>query len=125
MSGNISRYHDVMARLAGRDDVRSETTKYEAVALTLVNPYPPQAGEIVKTFPPDDSPLLLDNFFAKLYAQYDLRFVYSASRLEPITRRLTWAPESPALHEDRILEYEPRIGSPEQTSSPCEEDDAP
>jgi hypothetical protein len=124
VSGNISRYHDVMTRLAGRDDVRSETTKYEAIALALVNPYPPQAGEVVKTFPPDGSPLLLVTFFEKLYAQYDLRFVYSASRLEPLTRRLIWAPESPALHEDRILEYEPRIGSPEDTSLPSEEDGA-
>ena len=46
VSDAISRYHDVMARLAGRDDVRSEVTKYEAVALALVDPDPPQVGEI-------------------------------------------------------------------------------
>lgn len=113
VSDAISRYHDVMARLAGRDDVRSETTKYEAVALALVNPYPPQVGEIVDTFPPENSPLLFDDFFDKLYAQYDQRFIYAAPRLEPITRRLLWAPESPALNENRTLEYDARIGSSE------------
>jgi hypothetical protein len=90
--------------------------------LALVNPYPPQAGEIVKTFPPETSPLLFDNFFAKLYAQYDQRFVYAAPRLEPTTRRLVWAPESPALNENRILEYEARIGILEQVPSPCDEE---
>ncbi len=106
-----------MARLAGRDDVRSEVTKYEAVALALVDPDPPQVGEVVKTFPPNNSPLFLRDFFAKLYAQYDQRFVYAAPRLEPVTRRLSWAPESPALRENRVLEYEPRIEHSEQEPS--------
>jgi hypothetical protein len=111
---SISRYHDVMARLAGRDDVRSETTKYEAVALALVNPNAPHVGELIKTFPASSSPLLLNDFFSKLYAQYDQRFIYAAPRLEPITRRVSWDPESPALSEGLVLEYEPRIGCPEQ-----------
>jgi hypothetical protein len=109
VSEAISRYHDVMARLAGRDDVRSETTRYEAIALALVNPDPPHVGETLKTFPPGDSPLLLDAFFEKLYRQYDQRFVYAAPRLEPVTRRLTWSPESPAFMETPVLEYDPRL----------------
>ncbi len=36
----ISRYHDVLARLAGRNDVRDDATKYEAVALALVSSDP-------------------------------------------------------------------------------------
>jgi hypothetical protein len=105
----ISRYHDVMARLAGRDDVRSETTKYEAIALALVVPDPPNVGELLETFPPGDSPLLLRDFFEKLYRQYDQRFVYAAPRLEPTTRRLAWSPESPALNGRHLLEYDPRV----------------
>lgn len=35
---SIVRYHDVLARLAGRDDVRSEPSKYESVAVALVEP---------------------------------------------------------------------------------------
>ena len=73
VSDAISRYHDVMARLAGRNDVRSETTKHEAVALAMVDPNEPHVGEIVATFPPNGSPLLLNDFFSKLYAQYDQR----------------------------------------------------
>jgi hypothetical protein len=103
-----------MARLAGRDDVRSETTKYEAVALALVNPNAPHVGELVKTFPATGSPLSLKDFFSKLYAQYDQRFVYAAPRLEPITRRVAWDPGSPALGKGMVLEYEPRIGCPEE-----------
>ena len=80
VSDAISRYHDVIARLTGRDDVRSEMTKYEAIALALVNPDPPHVGEIVRTFPPEGSPLLLDDFFSKLYAQYDQRFIYAAPK---------------------------------------------
>jgi hypothetical protein len=110
-----------MARLAGRDDVRSATTRYEAVALALVNPYPPQVGEIVKTFPPEGSPLSMSNFFEKLYRQYDQRFVYAAPRLETVTRRLTWDPDSPALAEERVLQYEPRIGYPEKDPLPSDE----
>jgi hypothetical protein len=109
VSEAISRYHGVMARLAGRDDVRSETTRYEAIALALVNPDPPHVGETLTTFPPKDSPLLLGAFFEKLYRQYDQRFVYAAPRLEPVTRRLAWSPESPALMETRVLEYDPRL----------------
>jgi hypothetical protein len=104
----ISRYHDVMARLADRDDVRSATTRYEAVALALVNPYPPNIGEIVSSFPPEGSPLSINDFFSKLYRQYDQRFIYAAPRLEPVTRRLAWDPRSRAF-EDMDLDYEPRI----------------
>jgi hypothetical protein len=123
VSDAIARYHDVMARLAGRDDVRSETTKYEAVALALINPDPPQVGEICKTFPPDNSPLLLSSFFAKLYQQYDQRFIYAAPRLEPITRRVLWDPESPAFAGSRVLEYDVRVGYPEDAVLPTNNTD--
>jgi hypothetical protein len=114
VSDAISRYHDVLARLAGRDDLRADTTRYEAVGLALVNADLPQVGEIVKTFPPEDSPLSIKRFFEKLYGQYDQRFIYAAPRLESITRRLVWAPESPALNENRTLEYEARVDDSEQ-----------
>ena len=104
----ISRYHDVMARLADRDDVRSATTRYEAVALALVNPYPPNIGEIVSSFPPVGSPLSIHDFFPKLYRQYDQRFIYAAPRLEPVTRRLAWDPRSPAFEH-----IEPRLRAPD------------
>jgi hypothetical protein len=105
----IMRYHDVLARLADRKDVRSDVTKYEAIALALVDPHPPSIGELVRTFPKADSPLLLDHFFEKLYAAYDERFVYAAPRLEKTTRRLEWDPNSPVVNDSRIEEIAPRV----------------
>jgi len=106
---SIRRYHDVLARLADRADVRAETTKYEGVALTLVDPDPPSDGEIVTTFPPTGSSLMLADFFEKLYAQYDQRFIYAAPALVTTTRRLEWDPESPVLRDPRIEGFNPRV----------------
>jgi hypothetical protein len=105
----ISRYHDILTRLAGRADVRDDVTKYEAVALALVAPDPPSPGMLIRTFPGEGSPLLLDGFFDKLYRQYDQRFVFAAPGLEPTTRRLAWSPDSPALADARAAGYEPRV----------------
>ena len=114
---SIRRYHNVLARLANREDVRAETTKYEAVALALVDPDPPSEGEVIATFPPADSSLLLDDFFEKLYSQYDQRFIYAAPALETITRRLEWASESPVMADPRVEEYTPRVANPESSPS--------
>ena len=79
---SIVRYHDVLARLTGRDDIRAATTRYEAVALALIEPDNQNIGEIFKDFPPQQSPLNLDTFFARLYDQYDRRFVFAAPSLK-------------------------------------------
>jgi hypothetical protein len=110
---SILRYHDVLARLADRDDVRSEVSKYEAVALALVGPDPPSVGQLVKTFPKPDSSLLLGSFFARLYRAYDLRFVYAAPALKTTTQRLEWDEESPVFQDARIRGFEPRVANPE------------
>lgn len=109
IADSLLRYHDVLARLTGRQDLRNATTKYEAVGLCLVDPDQPNVGEIVRVYPPAGSPLLIDNFFATLYEQYDRRFIYSAPKLESKTRRVTWDAESPAVKDNRITEYAPRI----------------
>jgi len=106
---SIRRYHDVIARLAGRADVRADATKYEAVALALVDPNPPSVGKLVAAFPPDDSPLRLGDFFEKVYQQYDQRFVYAAPALESATRRLEWHASSPVLGDPRVTDYSPRV----------------
>ncbi len=85
-------------------------TKYEAVALTLVDPRPGAVGNTVEGFPPPGSPLELNKFFETLYKQYDQRFIYSAPALKTTTRRVEWDPESPAVQDKRITGYEPRIG---------------
>ncbi|NLX96035.1 MAG: hypothetical protein GXY83_07655 [Rhodopirellula sp.] len=109
IADTISRYHDIMARLSGRDDVRSETTRYEAVALVLADTEPSRAGEVVESFPPEGSPLCVRGFFESLYRQYDQRFVYAAPGLESVTRRLAWAAESPAFAGGVPVDFRPRL----------------
>lgn len=104
----ILRYHDVLARLADRRDVRADITKYEAIAVALVSPQKRSLGSIMPGFPKPESPLHLKGFFSKLYEQYDSRFVYAAPALEPSTRRLIWDPHSSVLRDPRI-DYEPRV----------------
>ena len=106
----ISRYHDVLARLEGRLDLRDETTKYEAVSLALVKPDQPNRGTVLPNFPPVGSPLAMSGFFPKLYRAYDLRFVYAAPKLEPVTSRSVWDELSPALADPRAKDYTPRAG---------------
>jgi len=105
----ILRYHDVLARLAGRADLRNESSRYEAVALALVQPDGRSAGRLLPGFPPADSPLLLEDFFARIYRQYDQRFVYSAPALQSVTRRLEWHRQSSVLRDCRAAEYRPRL----------------
>ncbi|MCC6230285.1 MAG: hypothetical protein IT432_13805 [Phycisphaerales bacterium] len=107
----ILRYHDVLGRLEGRLDLRDETTKYEAVSLVLVKPDEPGRGAPLANFPPVSSPLSLSGFFAKLYRAYDLRFVYAAPKLEPVTSRWVWDESSPALADPRAKDYAPRVGT--------------
>ena len=105
----IQRYHDVMNRLAGRSDVRNEASRYEAIALALVETQGDQLGTVRADYPPTGSLLSLDSFFARLYSTYDLRFIYSAPALSSKTSRLEWAVDSPALQQCEELELAPRL----------------
>ena len=97
IADTITRYHDTMARLTNRMDVRNEASRYESVALALVNTVAANRGELVTGYPLPESPLLFDKFFPTLYRAYDLHFVYTAPALKPLTQRLEWAADSPAL----------------------------
>ncbi|MBX3382677.1 MAG: hypothetical protein KF864_04110 [Phycisphaeraceae bacterium] len=114
----ISRYHDVLARLGGRRDLRDDMTRYEAVCLSLVKPDEPSRGTLLPDFPPTTSPLSLSSFFAKIYSAYDLRFVYAAPRLESVTARHVWNENSPALKNRPPLDYWPRVGA-DPVPPPC------
>lgn len=109
ISDAIKRYHEVISRLQGRQDLRDETTKYEAVALALANPDEPLRGALLDGFPPLNSPLSLSDFFPKLYRAYDLRYVFTARSLESVTSRHIWHHTSPALNEMAGFDYLPRI----------------
>lgn len=106
---SILRYHDVLSRLTGRDDIRADTTRYEAVALVLVDPSLGNLGNVLDIFPERASPLRVERFFQTLYDQYDRRFVYAAPALESTTRRVEWASDSPILSMDDMADFNPRI----------------
>jgi len=109
IADTITRYHDTMARLTNRLDVRNEASRYEAVALALVNTVAPNRGELLTTYPMPDSPLSFEKFFPALYGTYDLRFVYCAPALKPVTQRLEWAADSPALTLPQVTGLKPRV----------------
>lgn len=106
----IVRFNNALERLAGRSGIRDDLTRYESMALALVETAAGRLGELFTDYPGDSSVLNPRRFFEVLYAQYDERFVYGAPLLAPTTRRLAWASESPAL---RLVEadYAPRIAS--------------
>lgn len=105
----VLRYHQALANLSGRDGIRDDPSRYEAVAITLADAEEGRLGEVAPSYPDQDSPLLLDQFFSKIYREYDLRFVYQAPALVRVTRRLVWDPESPALRDPRIGRMVPHI----------------
>jgi hypothetical protein len=112
ISDSLKRYHDALARLTDRRDLRNDLTRYEAVALMLAICGEVSLGELAKTFPTPESPLRSDLFFETIYRQYDHRFIYVASGLEPQTRRLEWHPDSPAL-KGMSMDYTARVSTPE------------
>jgi len=105
----IRRYHLALSGLTNRTGVRNEVSKYEAVALTLVNTDEDTLGTIFESFPPPADPLNFCNLMPVLYRQYDQRFVYQAPDMKGQTLRRGWAADSPALADWRHAEYEPRL----------------
>ena len=106
---SIRRYHDVMSRLTNRMDLRNDVSRYEAVAIALVHPRGISMADVVGDFPLATSPVAFGRFFEKLYASYELRFVYSAPALESRTRRLVWDVNSPAIEMAMASGFVPRI----------------
>lgn len=106
---SIKRYHDAMARITNRSDIRNDVSRYEAVALALVYPSGESIAEVVNDFPLVDSPLAFARFFDDLYRAYDLRFVYTAPALEGVTRRLVWSDDSPVLESALMQGFAPRL----------------
>jgi len=93
---SIARYHDLLRELAGRRFVRNDFTRYEAVALMLVESASGRTGAVFPSFPPSDSPLMPATFFDTLYRVYDLRYPYMGIMIRQ-ARRVVWDPASPAF----------------------------
>jgi hypothetical protein len=98
---SIIRFHTALRELTGRRGIRNDVSRYEAVSLTLVEMADADLGALLPTYPAEDSPLRLEQFFQTLYLRYDERFVYAAPDLKSVTQRIEWAPESPAFQTDQ------------------------
>ncbi|HEX3885597.1 MAG TPA: hypothetical protein VHW66_23290 [Stellaceae bacterium] len=94
-SGEIRRFYSALSEMTGRQGIREEISRYEAIGMTLIEPRGARAGESFPGFPPAESPLHPDRFFSALYQQYDERFVFGAPLLAGRTRRREWASVSP------------------------------
>lgn len=94
---SIFRFHSALRELTGRRGIRNDVSRYEAVALAMIEPRGPNAGDVLANFPPPDSPLRLERFFQTLYLRYEERYLFGAPDLKATTRRLEWAGNSPAL----------------------------
>ena len=97
---SIIRFHSALRELTGRRGIRNDVSRYEAVSLALVEMADTDLGALLPTYPAEGSPLRLEQFFELLYLRYDERFVYAAPDLKSVTRRLEWAPESPAFQSE-------------------------
>ena len=118
VSPAIQRYFAALCEMTGRRFIRNDFTRYESVGFVMVENQGKAAGEIFAGFPPADSPLQVDSFFARLYQVYDLRFPLRAEHL-PHARRSAWAEDSPLFAEitretgqplEAALGYVPRLG---------------
>ena len=118
VSPQIIRYSAALSEMTGRRFVRNDLTRYEAVALVLVeNEEPQEVGSVNTSFPQPDSPLGIESLFPRLLEVYDLRFPLRAERLA-VVRRVTWGADSPLfeqLSQDagaplaEVLGYSPRL----------------
>jgi hypothetical protein len=106
----IMRFHNALRELVGRRGIRNDVSRYEAIALGMVEMDSLSRGALLANYPDELSPLRLERFFETMFLRYDERFVTSAPDLASKTRRLAWAPDSPAL-QNLLLDYEPRIAA--------------
>lgn len=108
----VVRFHQALSAMTGRLGVRNDASRYEAIAMAMIEVSGRHSGELVTDFPASESPIHFERFFDTLYRRYDERYVVSAPRLARRTRRLEWSVDSPALKADGLqaLDYGIRIG---------------
>ncbi len=112
VADGIIQFERALGQMTMRRGIRDELSRYEAMAIALVEPKGASAGRVFQGFPLPDSPMQHMKFFQTLYERYEERFVYGAPILAArgVTTRLEWAPESPALH-DVGSDFVPRVAS--------------
>jgi len=112
---SIIRFHAALRDLTGRRGIRNDVSRYEAVALAMVETDAVSSGALSLAFPAIDSPLRFEQFFKTLYLRYDERYVYSAPDLKPVTNRKVWSKDSPVFEMGLCegLDYEVRVSAEE------------
>ena len=108
----VVRFHQALSAMTGRLGVRNDASRYEAIAMAMIEASARCGGELIEEFPDSDSPIHFERFFDTLYRRYDERYVVSAPQLARRTRRLEWSVDSPALDATvfRDLDYRVRTG---------------
>ena len=108
----VVRFHQALSAMTGRTGVRDDASRYESIAMALVEVPPANPGELTPDFPPGNSAVHFHRFFSTMYRRYDERYVVSAPLLAERTRRLEWSPDSPAFDAPPFLglDYDIRIG---------------
>lgn len=106
----IVRFERALSEMTLRQGIRDEISRYEAMAIALVEPKGDEAGSVFPGFPAPNSPLHHAKFFQTLYRRYEERFVYGAPLFAErgITTRFEWDPESPAL-SGMHMDFVPRV----------------
>ncbi len=112
VTDGIIRFERALSEMTMRQGIRDEISRYEAMAIALVEPKGGSAGSIFAGFPHNHSALHHGKFFQTLYQRYEERFIYGAPLLAErgITTRFAWAPDSPAF-DGAELDYVPRLAS--------------
>lgn len=110
---SIFRFHEALRELTGRRGIRNDLSRYEAVALAMIESTGKSAGDVLREFPPTDSPLRIEEFFKALYMRYEERYLLGAPELRSVTKRIEWAQESPAFDSSlRKSEHVPELDYP-------------
>jgi len=117
VADSVTRYYDILQGLSGRESLRNEISKYEAIGFLLVEGHGENAGDRFPGFPPTEDDTDLDAFFRRLCDVYVRRYTYVAPSMTTV-RQVEWTADSPAFQqaEDElqagigdILDYHARL----------------
>ena len=93
---SILRYQQALLGLTGRRLVRDDLTRYEAVAIAIIEMAPARIGQILENVPRSEAALHPSTFLPSLLSTYDLRYPYFAASVGSLERKV-WHRESPAF----------------------------